>query len=219
MAVLAIRCGGRRRQGRQAAGRGLDLHTVGDLLGHYPRRYDKRGELTDLAGLRDGEHVTVQAEVAKVSRRPDAQPAGIDLRGHRDRRARAADADVLRPGRRLARAASSSPASAACSPARCPASAASASSPTPTMSCSARAAGARADEFAAELIPVYPASAKMRPGRSPTRSGSPWTCWTCRMTRCRLRSAHGHGLCGYADALRGIHRPVDEADVQRARTG
>ena len=26
-----------------------------------------------------------------------------------------------------------------------------------------------------------------------------------------------HGLCGYADALRGIHRPVDQADVARAR--
>ena len=45
----------------------LDLHTVGDLLGYYPRRYDKRGELTDLAGLRDGDYVTVQAEVAKTS--------------------------------------------------------------------------------------------------------------------------------------------------------
>ena len=32
----------------------LDLHTVGDLLGYYPRRYDKRGELTDLAGAARG---------------------------------------------------------------------------------------------------------------------------------------------------------------------
>src|SRR5215470_17793712 len=47
----------------------LDLHTVGDLLSYYPRRYDRRGELTDLASLREGEHVTVQAEVAAVSER------------------------------------------------------------------------------------------------------------------------------------------------------
>src|ERR1700691_4876025 len=47
----------------------LDLHTVGDLVGYYPRRYDKRGELTDLAGLREGDYVTVQAEVASVSSR------------------------------------------------------------------------------------------------------------------------------------------------------
>src|ERR1039457_2686005 len=45
----------------------LDLQTVGDLLGYYPRRYDTRGELTDLASLHDGEHVTVQAEIAAVS--------------------------------------------------------------------------------------------------------------------------------------------------------
>jgi ATP-dependent DNA helicase RecG len=45
---------------------GLDLHTVGDLLSHYPRRYAKRGELTDLASLREGEDVTVLARVANV---------------------------------------------------------------------------------------------------------------------------------------------------------
>ena len=45
----------------------FDLHTVGDLLSYYPRRYDKRGELTDLVGLRDGDYVTVQAEVASAS--------------------------------------------------------------------------------------------------------------------------------------------------------
>src|SRR5215472_5983839 len=45
----------------------LDLDTVGNLLSYYPRRYERRGELTDLASLRDGEHVTVQAEVAAVS--------------------------------------------------------------------------------------------------------------------------------------------------------
>ena len=40
------------------------LRTVGDLLNYYPRRYETRGELTDLASLRDGEHVTVQAMIA-----------------------------------------------------------------------------------------------------------------------------------------------------------
>ncbi|HMA45909.1 MAG TPA: ATP-dependent DNA helicase RecG [Frankiaceae bacterium] len=48
----------------------FSLVTVGDLLGHLPRRYHERGELTDLACLRPGEHVTVQAQVAKVIRRP-----------------------------------------------------------------------------------------------------------------------------------------------------
>ncbi|MFF1511146.1 ATP-dependent DNA helicase RecG [Streptomyces sp. NPDC058326] len=42
----------------------LDLHTVGDLLHHYPRRYAERGELTTLSDLPLDEHVTVVAQVA-----------------------------------------------------------------------------------------------------------------------------------------------------------
>ncbi|MFF4576980.1 helicase-related protein [Streptomyces sp. NPDC001389] len=44
----------------------LGLHTALDLLHHYPRRYAERGELTSLADLGDqlDEHVTVVAQVA-----------------------------------------------------------------------------------------------------------------------------------------------------------
>src|SRR6478735_1024715 len=42
----------------------LDLHTVGDLLHHYPRRYEERGRLTALTELPLDEHVTVVAQVA-----------------------------------------------------------------------------------------------------------------------------------------------------------
>ncbi|MFI6354681.1 helicase-related protein [Streptomyces sp. NPDC050743] len=42
----------------------LGLHTVGDLLHHYPRRYEERGQLTQLAELPMDEHVTVVAQVA-----------------------------------------------------------------------------------------------------------------------------------------------------------
>ncbi|MPY32758.1 ATP-dependent DNA helicase RecG [Streptomyces adustus] len=42
----------------------LGLHTVGDLLHHYPRRYEERGQLTRLADLPMDEHVTVVAQVA-----------------------------------------------------------------------------------------------------------------------------------------------------------
>lgn len=45
----------------------LDLHTVGDLLHHYPRRYAERGELTRLADLETDEHVTVVAQVEKAA--------------------------------------------------------------------------------------------------------------------------------------------------------
>ncbi|MFI1400992.1 ATP-dependent DNA helicase RecG [Streptomyces sp. NPDC020681] len=42
----------------------LDLHTVGDLLHHYPRRYEERGQLTRLSELPLDEDVTVVAQVA-----------------------------------------------------------------------------------------------------------------------------------------------------------
>ncbi|MEV2196615.1 helicase-related protein [Streptomyces phaeochromogenes] len=42
----------------------LGLHTVGDLLHHYPRRYEERGQLTHLADLPLDEHATVVAQVA-----------------------------------------------------------------------------------------------------------------------------------------------------------
>jgi ATP-dependent DNA helicase RecG len=50
--------------------KGLGLATVGDLLRHYPRRYDERGELTDLSKLAIDEEVTVLAEVEKVTKIP-----------------------------------------------------------------------------------------------------------------------------------------------------
>lgn len=48
----------------------LGLHTVGALLQHYPRRYARRGELTDIAGLEIGEHATVLARVEHATKRP-----------------------------------------------------------------------------------------------------------------------------------------------------
>ncbi|MFC5186132.1 ATP-dependent DNA helicase RecG [Actinomadura harenae] len=59
--------------------KGLDLHTVGDLLHHYPRRYAHRGELTPLNELADGEHVTVMAEVVKVQGRALSRSPGYVL--------------------------------------------------------------------------------------------------------------------------------------------
>lgn len=41
--------------------------TVEDLLRHYPRRYAERGSLTDLSALREGESVTVLAEIESVT--------------------------------------------------------------------------------------------------------------------------------------------------------
>ncbi len=63
----------------------LGLRTVGDLLRHYPRRYYTRGELTPLDSLHEGDHVTVLARVAMASvagpfpgagGRPGGRPGG-----------------------------------------------------------------------------------------------------------------------------------------------
>src|SRR5689334_1971566 len=56
-------------------GERLGLHTVGDFVHHFPRRYVQLGELTDFGSLAEGEHVTIVAEVARkhgrdLSRKP-----------------------------------------------------------------------------------------------------------------------------------------------------
>ncbi|HEY0166977.1 MAG TPA: ATP-dependent DNA helicase RecG [Jatrophihabitans sp.] len=53
----------------KAVEKALGLSTVGQLLRHYPRRFNERGELTDLSQLVEGEEVTVLAEVESTSTR------------------------------------------------------------------------------------------------------------------------------------------------------
>lgn len=48
----------------------LDIHTVGELVRHYPRRYVGKGSLTELTGLAVDEDVTVVARVEKAELRP-----------------------------------------------------------------------------------------------------------------------------------------------------
>jgi ATP-dependent DNA helicase RecG len=195
----------------------LELQTVGDLLRYYPRRYETRGELTDLASLRDGEHVTVQAEVAAVSVRQMRNRRGsvleavvTDGRGRLTltffgKGSQAWREKELRPGvhglfsgqvttyrgkRQLAH-----------------------------PDCEllpASTAAARAAEYAAELIPIYRASGQI----------SSWL--IARMVLEALNKLNidadplprevrdRYRLCGLADALRGIHRPIDHADRRRA---
>ncbi|GIF02975.1 ATP-dependent DNA helicase RecG [Actinoplanes siamensis] len=54
----------------------LDLHTAGDLIYHFPRRYDERGEHTDLRRLEVGEQVTVLAQVQGIGVKPMRQRKG-----------------------------------------------------------------------------------------------------------------------------------------------
>ncbi|MEU7901908.1 ATP-dependent DNA helicase RecG [Actinoplanes sp. NPDC049118] len=54
----------------------LDLHTAGDLIYHFPRRYDERGEHTDMRKLEVGEQVTLLAQVKSTTVRPMRQRRG-----------------------------------------------------------------------------------------------------------------------------------------------
>ncbi|MER7055281.1 ATP-dependent DNA helicase RecG [Streptomyces sp. NPDC000351] len=61
----------------------LGLHTVGDLLHHYPRGYEERGQLTHLADLPMDEHVTVVAQVADARLHTFASPKAPRGKGQR----------------------------------------------------------------------------------------------------------------------------------------
>jgi ATP-dependent DNA helicase RecG len=54
----------------------LALHTVRDLLRHYPRRYASRGEMARLDDLEKGDRVTILAQVRSVSTRRMRQRHG-----------------------------------------------------------------------------------------------------------------------------------------------
>ncbi len=198
--------------------RALELRTVGDLLRHYPRRYETRGELTDLASLSDGEYVTVQAVIAKVTSRPMRNRRGSIFeatvtdgrgqlvltffsRGRQDWRERqlapglhglfSGQVSTFRGKRQLAH-------------------------PDYELLDAGDDAERAAAEYAAEMIPVYPAAKEV-------------TSWTiARSVRVALdvldmqdpmprAIRERHGFRGLADALRGIHRPIDWADVRRSR--
>jgi ATP-dependent DNA helicase RecG len=59
--------------------RHLSLSYEGELLEHYPRRYAKRGQLTNISALPVGEVATVVGEVVKVSSRYTKGRAGSIL--------------------------------------------------------------------------------------------------------------------------------------------
>ncbi|HEX9122998.1 MAG TPA: ATP-dependent DNA helicase RecG [Actinomycetota bacterium] len=71
-ARLADRRTGFRTKGPPAAevlAESLEIHTVGDLLSHYPRRYIDRSQVARIGELRIGQYATVIAKVKRVSKR------------------------------------------------------------------------------------------------------------------------------------------------------
>ena len=199
----------------------FEVQTVGDLLRHYPRRYHQRGELTDLGSLREGEHVTVLAQVVGVRsyrmtrRRGEVVEVTVTDGVHRliltfftaTTRARAAWQSRLRPGthglfsgevstfrnkRQLVH--------------------------PDCEVISADAAGTElAAEYAASIIPVYPATRKL----------PSWRIAKCIRTVLDVLDVgddpvpedirERRGLVGLAEAIRAVHVPLDNEDWKRAR--
>src|SRR5215472_11000815 len=197
----------------------LDLHTVGDLLGYYPRRYDRRGELTDLAGLRDGEHVTVQAEVMSASTRPMRNRSGsifeaVVTDGHGR-----LTLTFFGRGRQDWRAAELTPGVRALFSGQVSSFRGKRQLTHPEYELlGAGSAPGRAAEFAATLIAVYPATAQLSSWKIADSVRIALDVLDVPDDPLPALVRRRHDLVGYADALRGIHRPVDDADVARSRT-
>jgi ATP-dependent DNA helicase RecG len=207
------------------------LRTAGDLLRHYPRRYYTRGELTNLASLREGDHVTVLARVqyAKHIGPPKDQLYGTSRRTRGSERL---EVTVTDGTARLTLTFFAKPAfhEMRLRPGRLGLFGGTVSSfrgnrqlvhpeyeLLPESTASEDVAAELAAEYAAELIPVYPASAKLSSwqiaksvqvildtldtGEDPLP----------RELRDKFR------LWPREAAIRAIHRPQDRADVAQAK--
>ena len=205
------------------------IRTVGDLLRHYPRRYYTRGELTPLAELREGDHVTVLARVetatlAQYSRsrfpnggRKTTDRAEVTVTdgtatltltffggaGHHVRVLQrgkiglfAGTVSTFRGRRQLVHPEYEL---------------------LPVDAVDAETTAEAAAEYATELIPVYPASARL----------SSWHISKAVQVVLNILDIgedplpedvrQQHDLWPRETAIRAIHRPQDRSDLQRAR--
>ncbi|MFI9582509.1 ATP-dependent DNA helicase RecG [Streptomyces sp. NPDC052236] len=198
----------------------LDLHTVGDLLHHYPRRYAERGELTPLSELPLDEHVTVVAQVADARVLTFNQGRGRRLevtitdgsgrlqlvffgkgvhKPHKDllpgsRAMFAGKVSVFNHKLQLAHPAYE-----------------------PLGVVGAEDAVDAADAFANQLIPIYPACKQLESWKIAKAVDAvlPHAAEAADPLPPSLRE--GRGLATLPDALRKIHRPRTKADIAEAR--
>ena len=186
----------------------LGVHTVEDLLRHYPRRYYERGELTDLAGLRPGELATVQVTVVSAHGRqirPKLHKLDVVVTDGRNRLSltffnQRWREKLLRPGTEAMFAGTVEVYRGKL-----------------TLTNPEVDLGEEVDAFAGGLKPVYPASVKLK---------------SWRVAKC-VTAVLGmvdevpdplpddvrrrHRLLPLDEALRLVHRPQSRDDVRRAR--
>jgi ATP-dependent DNA helicase RecG len=197
----------------------LGLHTVGDLLRHYPRRYVERGALTPFLELVIGEHATVFAEVESTSgrtipRRGDKRAlykTDVTIRDDRGKTMKLALFNrrwaerELRPGRRAYFSGKVEVFNGRVQLAN------------PEYLLVDDDSGVLQEEFAGTLVPLYPAAAKV-PSHTVARSVK-LALDVADLTpdplpdemRARRR------LVSLEQAMRDVHRPISRTDVERAR--
>ena len=194
----------------------LGVHTVGELLRHYPRRYEQRGELTDLADLRDGEHVTVLAQIKAVTTRP-----------MRNRRGKLTEVTVTDGRGTLTLAFFRQPwREKEFKPGLHGLFAGQVSSygrkrqlihPDCELLGEADPGTELAAEHAAEIIPVYPATAQLSSWKIAKAIRTVLDTLDIADDPLPAAVRGRHGLLNQVAALHGIHRPVDFADITRAK--
>jgi len=217
------------RKTSDAFGKAMGLRTVGDLLRHYPRRYYTRGELTALSELREGDHVTVLARVEnsavapyQKSRFPNGGhtttgraevtvtdgTASLKLTffggaGHHVRvlqRGRvglfAGTVSSFRGRRQLVHPEYEL---------------------LPADAVDAQTTAEVAAEYATELIPVYPASARLSSWRISKAVQVVLDTLDTGEDPLPDEVRREHDLWPRETAIRAIHRPQDRSDLQRAR--
>ena len=205
------------------------IRTVGDLLRHYPRRYYTRGELTPLAELREGDHVTVLARVESAtlaqysrSRFPNGGRKTTDRAevtvtdgtatltltffggaGHHVRALQrgkiglfAGTVSTFRGRRQLVHPEYEL---------------------LPVDAVDAETTAEAAAEYATELIPVYPASARLSSWRISQAVQVVLNILDIGEDPLPEEVRQQHDLWPREMAIRAIHRPQDRSDLQRAR--
>lgn len=203
----------------------LGLHTVGDLLHHYPRRYEERGRLTHLADLPMDEHVTVVAQVADARLHTFASAKAPRGKGQRlevtitDGSGRLQlvffGAGVHKPHKELlpgTRALFAGKVSVfnrrlqLAHPAY------------ELLRGDTEDAAETADSWAGALIPIYPATAKLESWKlaKAVQTVLPSAQEAVDPLPDSLRE--GRGMVSLPEALLKIHRPHTKADVEDART-
>jgi ATP-dependent DNA helicase RecG len=197
------------------------LQTVGDLLRHYPRRYATRGELTELSSLTEGEHVTVLAKVALVRKLPMGGRRGDRLEVIvTDGTARLTLMFFHKAGywQRLLRPEALGLFAGTVSSYRgkrqlihpdC--------EMLPTEATATGHATELAAEYAAELIPVYPASAKISSWQIAKAVRTVLDTLDIGADPLPAELRERHQLIGLAEATHAVHRPLDVDDKRKAR--